>query len=377
MFTPPPSPLPPVDKEVPPQEPEVYGAEKRSVGRRIKWTVLLVPLALVLITASTRYITHPAAFDVLSEGFQLNWETLTTTGVDWQPHKRHPNNDHSTNIATISGSLTASGLVVPSTQSATATASTTAATAQAVPTIPTNPDLPAPFPQAFDSDITQNYSSMTCFNFFSNMTNTAAFRSCRPFSMLLQTSNAFVATQDNLTELNAVVWGTCNPPLGYDQCASNIAWFADAIQTACAVDIADNSVLVSSTLTALKAYSVMHDAACQADPTTNTYCYVNAVHNSNPSDQYFYQLPLDISVPNTSTPVCSSCTKSIMNIFAEAYPHLEALQSTYPSAQSLADTACGEGYAPTVAASTDGAMSIRIRTLLLALVASLTVWTLY
>lgn len=128
-------------------------------------------------------------------------------------------------------------------------------------------------------------------------------------------------------------------------------WFATAIQDSCAIDIAAENDLALSTLTALKGYGPMFDAACQTDPTTNTYCYVNAVHSSNPSDQYFYQLPLGISVPNTSTPSCSSCTKSVMNVYAAAYPESEALQKTYTNAQKLADDACGNGYAPTVAVS--------------------------
>ena len=149
-----------------------------------------MPLVLLLITASTRYITHPAAFDLLSGGTgHLSWDTSTHIHG---PHKRHPG-DAVASVVTLSGSPSSSAaLTLPTTVSGSASAAPTAATAQTVPSVPTNPDLPTPFPQAFDSDITQNYSSMTCFNFFSNMTNTAAFRSCRPFSILLQTSNAFV-----------------------------------------------------------------------------------------------------------------------------------------------------------------------------------------
>ena len=33
-------------------------------------------------------------------------------------------------------------------------------------------------------------------------------------------------------------------------------------------------------------FSVMHDVACLADPTGNTYFYINAVRNPNPSDSY-------------------------------------------------------------------------------------------
>src|ERR1700760_3213443 len=64
---------------------------------------------------------------------------------------------------------------------------------------------------------------------------------------------------------------------------------------------------------ALDAYSLMYDAACTlTDPTTNSYCFLNAAHNSNPSDLYLYQLPIGSAYPNSSTPTCSSCSKSLL-----------------------------------------------------------------
>jgi hypothetical protein len=62
-----------------------------------------------------------------------------------------------------------------------------------VPVVPSAPPtLPTPFPQPFDSGIAQNFSSITCSNFFANMTNAAPFRSCRPFSLLLGSSSQFI-----------------------------------------------------------------------------------------------------------------------------------------------------------------------------------------
>lgn len=181
MFTPPPSPQPPVRGDSAYPFPQVTPAElvkipatapvaegKRRIGRRNRWMVLLVPLVVVLVTASTRYVTHPAAFDMFSSGSlpSLTWDTISQAS-DWKPHKRHPE---------------------PEPQAA----PTTSGTAQPLPTIPSSTSVPTPFPQPFDSSLSQNFSSTSCLNFFTNMTNTPAFRTCRSFAMLLQSSNQFI-----------------------------------------------------------------------------------------------------------------------------------------------------------------------------------------
>lgn len=257
MFTPPPSPLPFKPKNVVPRtfvdtesatdskpSPPLASPHdiKRATGRRTRWAVLAVPLVIILITASTRYFTHPAAFDLFSEA--PVWDTLVTTTGIWTPHKRHPS---------------------PEPQQS-GGASPTASANAPLPTIPTNPALPTPFPQPFDSDITQNFSSISCFNFFSNMTNTPAFRACRPFSMLQQSSNDFInvknfiplfilsyanlifQAQTNATLLNSILWGTCNTSIQKDQCVANMGWFASTLKTACTQDLADNNAMSVDTL---------------------------------------------------------------------------------------------------------------------------------
>ena len=50
--------------------------------RRTRWTVILVPLALVLINLSTHFLTHPVALDVFAAR-DLSWQIV----ADWTPHK--------------------------------------------------------------------------------------------------------------------------------------------------------------------------------------------------------------------------------------------------------------------------------------------------
>ena len=94
----------------------------------------------------------------------------------------------------------------------------------------------------------------------------------------------------------------------------------------------------------------MRNAGCLPDQTTNSYCFVEAAHSTNPSDLYFYQLPIGISFPNNTTPSCSSCTKSLLGLYAQALGSASAgtltdLQKSYPSGEKVAVAQCGAGYA--------------------------------
>ena len=112
---------------------------------------------------------------------------------------------------------------------------------------------------------------------------------------------------------------------------------------------------------ALQAFQVMHDVACLADPTTNAYCYLNAVRNTNPSDLYFYSLPLGIPLPDTATPSCSACSKSVMGIYSTALQDpnqaklLTGLKSSYKASAQIAAQYCGSAFALT---SISAAMSL-------------------
>ncbi|KAJ6514529.1 hypothetical protein DFH09DRAFT_257775 [Mycena vulgaris] len=378
MFTPPPSPGQPpqdvkdgilsgvvTDSATHPMSPDSL---KRRIGRRTKWTVVLVPMALLLITASTRYLTHPAAFDMFSEP-TLNWETLSNRASDWTPHKRHPLPAPADGTASTLGSLSVSFTSLTGTSSsapASATSTLPPTSDQTVPTIPASPPaLPTPFPQPFDSDLSQNFSSITCFNFFSNMTNTVAFRSCRPFSMLLQSSAAFIEAQDSLTTLNSIVWGTCNTNIVDDECAANMAWFSSNLVSSCAIDLKDGNSMAVGTQIALNAFELMRSAGCLVDPTTNTYCYLDAVRNSNPSDTYFYSIPLGVNVPNNTIASCSACTKSLMTLYYGALGNssqsagLSALKATYNSAAKIAVADCGTAYATLTTTKPSAALSVR------------------
>lgn len=210
MFTPPPSPEMPRrggNVSPPSRRPEEQGSAdialypslspyeiKRRLGRRTKFCVILIPLVLVLITASTRYLAHPTFFDFLAEPPAPEWQPMAPSISNWTIHRRHPFPQDSSPAATRTS--TSSGTAFPSAAPSTTrggSASTTATATSDLPTIPASPPvLPTPFPQPYDTSFQKNFTSPGCYDFFVNMTNTAPFRSCRPFSLLLQSSAEFI-----------------------------------------------------------------------------------------------------------------------------------------------------------------------------------------
>lgn len=189
--------------------------------------------------------------------------------------------------------------------------------------------------------------------------------------LIIAVSHRHKQAQTNLTQLNDIVWGTCNTDTSTDQCGTNMATFESTLQSVCSKELSTQNAMVVQALqgTALlsvflavcsltpkfagfQGYNLMRNAGCLADQVTNSYCYVEAAHSTSPSDLYFYQLPAGIALPNTTTPSCSSCTKSLMGLYSQALQSapkgtLTALQSTYSDAEKFTVAQCGSGYAAT------------------------------
>jgi len=214
--------------------------------------------------------------------------------------------------------------------------------------------VPTPFPQPFDSSLSFNFSTATCSSFFSDFTANITFRACRPFSLLLGTSSAFFDAQSNLTELTAVMAGTCDTPQTIDQCRSTMDWLATEMvkPEVCATEIANKDGVALEALNGFQNYDLMRQAGCLVNQRSNAYCFVEAVASTSPSDTYFYALPIGTPVPQKSTPSCSACIKSVMALYAShATDGNLPLSKVYPSAQKLTADSCGKDYAQAIAAS--------------------------
>jgi hypothetical protein len=176
MFTPPPSPQPfrtdgfsSVSMPIPPTELRNSEHTKQRTGRRFLWAVILIPFILITFT--------------LYGGFSTR--LVQKLSLASSPLSRHGSiSDHSKWKRVPEPQATTSSAPIPTASSA---------ALQPLPTIPSSPPSLLPsFPQAFDSIITQNFSSSSCLNFFNNMTTSVDFRQCRPFSFLYPTSSTFI-----------------------------------------------------------------------------------------------------------------------------------------------------------------------------------------
>ncbi|ESK82804.1 hypothetical protein Moror_12286 [Moniliophthora roreri MCA 2997] len=393
MFTPPPSPFPMMtgEKERDPmgeageallvqaecrgveQQPEevlTVGLEavtkrKRRTATLRTLSALLIPLILIGITASTGWISHPVAFDVFLAQHPQNSSTLL--GL----HKPHSEPEPGVHLHRRANDSSSSSL---------SPTSTIPATAQPIPTVPSSaspPTLPTPFPQPWDSDVGTNYTNRGCYDFMLNITNTVAFRSCRSFGALVGLGGeAFQKAHSSLESLNNIIWGTCNTNTSQDDCIDNMSWFASAINTedTCAQELREGNAAVRGMLIALESYPLTRSLGCMVDPSTNTYCYINAVRNSNPSDLYAYQVIFGTRFPTNSPATCSGCSKQVLGALAAAIEDgagpdkellgsesLSTLSSAYPSAANSAIGTCGKGFAQ-IAGTANSALTLDIGT---------------
>jgi hypothetical protein len=363
MFTPPPSPLPSTTTfNSSPQTMEKPCSEeiKRAYGRRLRWTAILVPLVFISLTAYLRYSMTRVGHESSQSDPPIFFHGFISERKTWRPHKRRP---EPMPAAALSSNLPSS--ITTGTSTASNPSSQTTSPSQPIPSVPTTPPtIPTPFPQPFDGGMAQNFSTLSCSNFFANMTNSLPFRTCRPFSLLLQTSTQFINAQTNLTLMNSIIWGTCNTTTSNAQCVLNMGWFAMALQTQCSQELTQLNAMATSTLTALQAFEVMHDVACLSDSTSNTYCFIDAVQDPNPSDSYYYQLPLGIPLPSSTTPSCSSCNKKTMSIYANALqnttlaPQLAALKKSYDPSAAISVQLCGASFAQTFSSAASPMMSL-------------------
>jgi hypothetical protein len=96
----------------------------------------------------------------------------------------------------------------------------------------------------------------------------------------------------------------------------------------------------------LASYNMVYSASCLQDPETSMYCFANAVTNlTTPSNVYFYFLPLNMTLPGSSTPACNWCLQETMGIFQSAAANRkQAISSTYQPAAKQVNTICGPEF---------------------------------
>ncbi|KAG8758711.1 hypothetical protein FRC14_007555 [Serendipita sp. 396] len=278
----------------------------------------------------------------------------------------------STPTPTSTGSSPSSSNPSSNTSTGSSSATTTVA-----PPVAATPVLPTPFPQPFDSTLSTDFATGTCQIFFANLTSNISFRQCRPLSLLLPSSNAFLQAQlqGNLTLVNAILYGTCNTTPTEDECVGRMQGWETEIRQSCATELDQGHTLSWMALNGFRNYKMVRDVGCLRNLRSDTFCYVDSLVASPPADIYLYQLPLGTPLPGSSSsssansaqstsaadgggsgvnvkPSCSSCSQSVMNIYAQYAGNSSLLISqTYPGAQRAVEAACGSGYASAVNAA--------------------------
>ncbi|CZR68496.1 uncharacterized protein PAC_18395 [Phialocephala subalpina] len=257
-----------------------------------------------------------------------SWELERPDTADDLRRRNTDNSNSSSNSTTRSSSTstlaptsTSSGLVVATTESASA--------------------LPTPFDTGFNNNITTN-----CQSFMTSMLANSTFKSCLPFSLLLQNSNSFFQASKSLVRITQTLDYSCSANV--TTCSAAMAAYAANITStsACASDLSSQNPTIQQARLGLLAYRTLYSASCLRNPSTSAYCFADAITNSSsPTDSYIYFLPLNISLVGGSQPTCDSCLKNTMSVFeAASSDRSSALASDYVSAAMQVNVNCGPNF---------------------------------
>ncbi|KAH8707163.1 hypothetical protein GQ44DRAFT_628846 [Phaeosphaeriaceae sp. PMI808] len=205
-------------------------------------------------------------------------------------------------------------------------------------------------PEPFDTGISNNFTS-TCATFLGRLRSNDAFRKCRPFSLMLQTSSGFFDASKSYLRITQTLDATCG--VNATQCRQTMDGFARELisATACKTDLDNDSPLVIQALNGLVAYPVAYSTSCLRD-SEGSYCFANAVSNtSSTTDAYPYYLPIGQQLPAGSRPTCNSCLQDAMAVFAQYSNNAtQPISKTYTAAASQLAMGCGRTFVNVTAA---------------------------
>lgn len=111
----------------------------------------------------------------------------------------------------------------------------------------------------------------------------------------------------------------------------------------CKDDLELGNPIVIEARDGLIAYQTLYEASCLHNPTTSSYCAVDAFTNtSSPTDSYVYYLPLAMNLPGGATPTCDACLQDTMQIYQKASANqTQPIFDTYASAAEQINVICG------------------------------------
>ncbi|KAK1835105.1 hypothetical protein QBC39DRAFT_388833 [Podospora conica] len=208
-----------------------------------------------------------------------------------------------------------------------------------------------PLPSPLDSNLSSNFSkaadnSTPCPLFINAFLTDPTFKQCYPLSLLLQGSKSFFEAERSLVSTTQVLDATCAANVTF--CSNFLTDLATRLvaEENCGIDYRAGHPVVRNAYMAMVSYAPLYTAGCLIDPQTSMYCYANAITNmSNPSNVYFYYLPLNITLPGSTVPSCSPCLQQTMNVFqAATASRRQPIANTYVSAAQQVNSICGPTF---------------------------------
>lgn len=213
----------------------------------------------------------------------------------------------------------------------------------------TSTTMASPLPSPFDGGITSNFTSTTCPTFFDNMLADPQLQECYPVSLMLQSSQSFFEAEKSIVSISTVLDHACASDVirCTDYLASVAANLTDSSN--CGQDYEANNPLIREAYLGLVSYQVVYSATCLKERDTAVYCFANSVTNqTNPTETYFYYLPLNSTLPGGTVPICAPCLQQTMEIYQVATANRkQPIAETYDSAAEQVNTLCGPNFANT------------------------------
>lgn len=161
-----------------------------------------------------------------------------------------------------------------------------------------------------------------------------------------QTSRSFFEASKSLVSITQVLDASCSANV--TTCSPYLKTLAKRLidPDVCGTDYQLRNSIVVQAYLGMSAYESLYQATCLKDPETSMYCYANAVTNlSTPSNVYFYYLPLNMTLPRSSTPTCNTCLQRTMAIFQAASANRKlAIADTYVPAAQQVEAFCGPEF---------------------------------
>ncbi|KAL4938111.1 hypothetical protein BDV06DRAFT_201730 [Aspergillus oleicola] len=203
------------------------------------------------------------------------------------------------------------------------------------------------FPTAFDTSLTNNFTTTTCPTFFKSFLSDSSFTNCHAISTLLRDSTSFFHTLTSAASTSLVLDTACAADVSScTETMSNLA--SDLLDDSnCGQDYADGNPLVTNAYYDMIVYEPIYRATCLQNPESQNYCFVDAVTNaSNPADYDVYSLPYGSTISSKPLPTCGACLQATLDVFSKwAQVEDQPLAQSYLPSANVVNEKCGAGFA--------------------------------